>query len=239
MFIVPLFVPLLAGADFLDHYPDRLVTCYAVIAPTTYFILLFSSGSGADTNRCLEAVFILSCLAAGRLATAKSIVGGLAWVGALTFTLSATAFLSNAFVVPQVQSRDFVADENLQTYLRRNFPPATSTLTYYAGDPIRAGLSAPITNLWHYSALIRNGKLSDRDIVTRIDRGDYGVILLDFDLARVRSGTSADFYTTQPMRDAILRSYTQGASLELPTPELTRYNGKVLYVWIPKSALSN
>ncbi len=235
MFVIPLFVPLLAGADFLDCTPDKLVTCYAGITSAVYFLLLFSSGSGADTNRCLEAVVALSCLMAARIATTRGTFGGVTWISALTFTLVAVNFLRIAFVVPQVANEDFAADTTLQRYLRQTFHPGASVLTYYAGDPIRAGLEAPITNLWHYSALIRKGVISDHDVVSRIHAGGYGGILLDFDLARFRSGNSADFYTTQSMRDAILRSYKQAASLELPTPELTRYNGKVLYVWTPKA----
>src|SRR5262249_11260733 len=61
MFVIPLFVPLLGSADFVDHHPDKLLACYACTAAGVYFLLLFSSGSGADTNRCLEAVVILSC----------------------------------------------------------------------------------------------------------------------------------------------------------------------------------
>jgi hypothetical protein len=237
MFVIPLFVPLLGSADFVDHHHDELLTCYVAISVGAYFLLLFSSGSGADTNRCLEPLVVLTCLMAARIATTKGIFGGLAWVGALAFTLAVVAFLSTAFVVPRVRSEDFGADKALQNYLRTTFPAGTSALTYYAGDPIRAGLEAPITNLWHYSALIRKRALSDRDIVSRIDHGGYGVILLDFDLVRLRAEKMADFYTTQPMRDAILRAYEQAARLELPTPELTRYNEKSVYVWTPRTGV--
>src|SRR5207247_3410969 len=98
---------------------------------------------------------------------------GLAWTGALAFSLMLVTLLSSAFVVRQVRPEDFVADRGLQNYLRKNFPAGTSTLCYYAGDPLRAGLEAPITNLWHYSALIRKGTLSDRDILSRINQGGY------------------------------------------------------------------
>src|SRR5262249_10245736 len=121
MFVIPLFVPLLGSADFLDHHPDKLVTCYAGLSVGVYFFLLFSSGSGADTNRCLEAVVVLSCLMAARIATIKGIFGGLAWVGALAFTYVLVALLSTAFVVPRVRSEDFAADKALQSYLHDNF----------------------------------------------------------------------------------------------------------------------
>jgi len=234
-----LFVPLLGSADFVDHHPDKLLVCYAISSTSVYFLLLFSSGSGADTNRCLEAVVILSCLMASRIATSKTIFGGLAWVSASAFTFILVTVLGTAFVVPRVRSEDFAADKALQRYLRDTFPAGTSGLTYYAGDPIRAGLETPITNLWHYSALIRKGVLSDHDIVSRIDRGGYGVILLDFDLVPLRSDKRADFYTTESMRDAVLRAYEQTARLELPTSELTRYNEKTVYVWTRRRAAHN
>lgn len=235
MFVVPLFVPLLGSADFVDRQEDKLVACYVVISAGAYFFLLYSSGSGADTNRCLEAVVVLSCGLAARIATAHGALPGLTWTGALAFTLALVTLLGSAFVVRQVRPEDFIADRTLQNYLRENFPAGTSALCYYAGDPLRAGLEAPVTNLWHYSSLIRKGALSDRDIVSRIDHGGYGVILLDFDVARFNSTKMADFYTTRSMRDAILRSYKQATRLDLPTPELTRYTDGNLYVWVPRS----
>jgi hypothetical protein len=79
--------------------------------------------------------------------------------------------------------------------------------------------------------------LSDRDILSRIDAGGYGVILLDFDLAR-SIPSMADFYTTTSVRDAIRRRYRQVARLNLPIPEITRYTDGNFYVWVPQSASS-
>jgi len=237
MFVIPLFVPLLGSADFVDHQLDKLAACYVIVSAVVYFALLFSSGSGADTNRCLEATLVLTCVFAARIATLEGVFAGIAWTGALVATLILVALLGSAFVVPQVHADDFKADQALQTYLRTNFSPGTSALCYYAGDPIRAGLEAPITNLWHYSALIRKGVLPDRDIVSRIDASGYGVILLDFDLDR-SAPSMADFYTTTSMRDAIRRSYRQVARLNLPIPEITRHTDGNLYVWVPQSASS-
>lgn len=235
MFVIPLFVPLLASADFLDRHPDKLLACYAGMASVSYFLLLFSSGSGADTNRCLEPALILSCLLAARIATAEGWIGGLAWTGATALTLGLVTLLGSAFVVRRISPDDFAADRALQNYLRENFPPGTDVLGYYPADPLRAGLNAPITNLWHYSALIRKGALSDRDIVARIDRGGYGAILLDFDLTNANP-TKADFYTTQSMREAMTRSYVQSARLKMPAPEFTRFTDGNIYAWVPRAS---
>ena len=236
MFVIPLFVPLLGSADFVDHHSDKLIACYAVVSSAGYFLLLLSSGSGADTNRCLEAVVVLSCLFAARIVTTKSFFSGFAWTGALAFTLGLVALMGSAFVVPRVTAQDFAADAALQTYLHDNFAPGTPVLSYYPADPLRAGLAVPVTNWWHYSALISKGVLSDHDIVRRIDDGGYGAILLDFDITRqdsIESQRRANFYTTTDVRTAVLKSYRQIGKLILPSPELTRFNGKKLYVWGP------
>jgi len=235
MFAIPLFIPLVGSIDFLTQYPDKLVACYVGVSVCSYFLLLFSSGSGADTNRCLEPLVILTCVFAARVATSDGILPGLGWASPLAATLALVSFLSFAFVMPRVVPADFAADAALQSYLRENFPPRTAALGYYAGDPIRAGLDAPITNLWGYTALIGNGTLSDREIVSRIANGGYGVILLDFDPDRFNSSKMADFYTTRPMRDAVLRSYQQVARLILPRPEISRFSDGNMYIWVPKS----
>jgi hypothetical protein len=237
MFVVPLFVPLLGSADFVDRHSDKLIASYAIISSAGYFLLLFSSGSGADTNRCLEAAVVLSCLFAARMITAEGLFSGLAWTGALAFTLVLVALLGAAFVVPRVTPKDFATDAAVQKYLRNNFAPGTPILTYYPADPLRAGLATPVTNWWHYSALIRKGVLSDHDILARINQGGYGAILLDFDLEH-SSEKMADFYTTRSMREAVLRNYEQTALLTLPVPEITRFTDGNLYVWVPRKAKS-
>jgi hypothetical protein len=234
MFVIPLFVPLLGSVDFVDQYPDKLVACYALISAGGYFLLLLSSGSGADTNRCLEAAVVLSCLLAARITTSQGILSGFAWTGALALTLTLVALLGSAFVIPRVTRADFATDAALQNYLRESLSAGTSVLSYYPADPLRAKLEVPVTNWWHYSALIRKGTLSDRDIVSRIDRGGYGAILLDFDVTRPGSAKMADFYTTKAMRDALLRSYAPAARLTLPIPEITRFTDGNLYVWVPR-----
>ena len=182
---------------------------------------------------------VLNCLFVARVATTKNLFSGFAWTGALAFTLGLVALMGSAFVVPKVIAKDFEADAALQKYLRDNFAPETTVLSYYPADPLRAGLAAPVTNWWHYSALIRKGVLSDSEIVSRIDHGKYGAVLLDFDLKHADSTASnkmADFYTTRSMRDAVLRGYEKKARLTLPTPEITRFTDGNLYVWVPREA---
>lgn len=233
MFVIPLFVPLLGSADFLDTQGEGLIKTYAILATGGYFLLLFSSGSGADTNRCLEAVVVLNCLMAARIASAPSVLGGVAWTVALAMTLGLVALLGSAFVVPKVRAEDFRDDAAVQRYLRENFTPKVPILTYYAADPLRAGLATPITNLWHYSALLRNGTISDRDIVARIQGGGYAAILLDFDLDASTVQKNGDFYTTPSVRAAIVSTYHEHALLKQPVPELTRFSTGMIHVWLP------
>ena len=238
MFLVPLFVPLLGSADFLDSQKDKVIKIYAVLAAGGYFILLYSSGSGADTNRCLEAVVVLNCLMAAQIASERTILGGVAWTGAVVMTLSLVTLLGSAFVVPKVRAEDFRLDDALQKYLRNNFSPGTPVLTYYAADPLRAGLAAPITNLWHYSALIRKGMISDRDILARVQNHGYGAIMLDFDLDASHIETNGDFYTTPSVRAAILSNYHEQVQLTQPNPELTRFSTGTIHLWVPIAAES-
>ena len=233
MFVIPLFVPLLGSADFLDAQEDRLLKVYAVLATCGYFLLLLSSGSGADTNRCLEAVVVLNCLMASRIASVRSVLSGIAWTAALLITLGLVTLLDSAFVVPKVQDSDFQDDAVVQKYLRDNFAVDTPILTYYASDPLRAGLAAPITNLWHYSALLRKGMIPDRDILARIQRGGYGAILLDFDLDASSIQKNGDFYTTPSVRAAIVANYHEHAQLKQPLPEFTRFSTGTIHVWVP------
>jgi len=237
MFVVPLFVPLLGSADFVESQRDFLLKCYAIVPAVLYFFLLFSSGSGADTNRCLEGAFILMCLLAARIATAEGLMSGVAWTGAAALTFLVVAALGSAFVVPEIHEGDFAVDREFQSYLRQNFGPGTSVLTYYPADPVRAGLEAPITNLWHYSALIHKGVLSDHDIVSRIQARGYGAILLDFELQPANISTSGEFYTTASIRQAVLQNYIEKSRLELPTPEMTRFGTKLLHVWVPRPVI--
>lgn len=232
-FVIPLFVPLLGSADFLDTHHNLLIKTYTLISVAALFLL--SSGSGADTNRCLEAVVILSCLMAARISTAPSLFSGLAWTAAFTCTLIFVTLLSSAFVVPKVAERDFLTDRTLQGYLRVKFPAGTSVLTYFPGDALRAGMAVPVTNLWHYSALLREGAISDNDLVNRIRHEGYGVIVLDFDLNPVTEASTGDFYTTRPMRQAILAAYREQSQLELPTPEVSRFSTKTIHVWVPRA----
>ena len=234
MFVIPFFLPVLGSADFLTDRPDRLVSSYVGVSVGAYFVLLLSSGPGADTNHCLEPAVVLSCVLAARIATTRGMLPGLTWVGALAITLALVALLNFAFVVPRVRPQDFVADAVLQRYLREEFPRGTPVLCYFAGDAVRAGLDAPVTNLWHYSALIRKGALTDDEVLSRIGDGGYGAILLDFDVRRFDSSPMADFYTTRSMRDAVVRSYQQVARLRLPGPETSPYTDGYIYVWTPK-----
>lgn len=232
-FAIPLFVPLLASADYLDSHKNGLLKSYALISVMA--LLLLSSGSGADTNRCLEATVVLSCLMAARLATTPGLFSGIAWTAALTCTLILVAALGSAFVIPRVPEHDFLVDRALQSYLRINFSAGTSALTYFPGDALRAGMTIPVTNLWHYSTLLREAVLSDTDVVNRINRGGYGVILLDFDLSPLTVASTGDFYTTRPMRQAILADYREQSQLELPASEMNRFSSKTIHVWVPRT----
>jgi hypothetical protein len=232
-FAVALSVPLVGALKFLTRQPNRLLACYAGSAVVVYSLIGFLSG--ASTNRCLECVVVLYILFVAQVATARSLISAAVWTGALGMALAVNLL----FFVPRSKPADLVQDSALQEYLRSQFPPGTPCLTYYAGDPIRAGLDAPVTNLWHYAALIRTGALSDHDIVAHIERGRYGVILLDFDLRHPKSSEVADYYLTQPVRNAILGSYELAMQFSIPRPERNGVGDGQVYAWIPRTASSH
>ena len=232
VFGVVLTVPFIGSLRFLARQPNRLVTCYLGCAVVVY--CLVGSLSGASTNRCLECVVVLSCLFAAQVATARSSTSA-AWVAVMGLAL----VLNTLFFVPNPRPGNFDQDRTIQNYLRSQFPPGALCLTHYAGDPIRAGLDAPVTNLWHYAALIRKGLLSDRDIVAHIKGGRYGVILLDFDLRHPKSREVADFYLTQPMRNGILDGYELAMQFSIPRPERNGFGDGQVYAWIPRAAGSH
>ncbi len=82
--------------------------------------------------------------------------------------------------------------------------------------------------------MIRRDLASDRDLLHQLDDGRFGVVVLNFDLQHERDLFYADFYLTEPLRQAILADYRLAASLEMPEVEKFRANDR-FYVWVPRS----
>ncbi len=124
-------------------------------------------------------------------------------------------------------------DSAVQAYLKQRFPPRTPALGRYSGDLVRAGLETPITNIYHYTWLVRAGVLSDRDLVFQLQNRRFGVIVLTFDLQNDQDSYWENVDLTKAMRRAIQENYQLDEILEMPDPEKFRAEDR-LYVWVPR-----
>jgi hypothetical protein len=129
---------------------------------------------------------------------------------------------------------DFARDRAVQGYLRANFKPATEGAAYFTGRLLRAGLAAPISDLYQYTWLACTGKISEGDWVAQLESQRFGVILLSTDVRDEKlAHLGAEICLSEPAHQALLRNYELQAVLSLPVPEGLRFR-KELFVWVPK-----
>lgn len=230
-FVLALSIPLVLGVAFLRERRDHFLACYVGCA--VFLSLSTMLREGSDTNYTFETILVLSALSgaflADRLPKQK---------GASTMLLALVALLAlnqyrwrGAAPLPS----DFALDAGVQDYLRQHFPSRTRALSFYTGDLVRAGLDAPVSNLYHYSWLIRQGIVSDRSIRSQIDDRQYGLIVLDFELGH--EPKSENLYLTNTLRSAISENYECAAILQTPGPEKDHPTSR-LYMWLPVKGTS-
>lgn len=220
-------VPLLVGLEFVRAHRDAFFACY--LPATTAFALLAVGKTGSDTNYFLESIVVLAALYAALLAER---IGDPARAVELLALLAVSLFAGQFFTPSAPRPRDFERDQALQDYLRRNFPPRTQALGYYTGDLVRAGLEAPVSDLYQYVQLIGTGALPDRDLVESLERRKFGVILLTFDLEAGTDERCMNHYLTRRLAMAIKDNYQPHASLDLPGPERF-HSADRFYAWVP------
>lgn len=230
-FALILFVPLLVSLEYLRTHPDRLLLTYLVCAFA--LSLLTVARAGSDTYYFLECILICSVLVPALCAERLGEPGR---APELIILLVVALFVGQWFRMPAPSPRDFRADTELQAYLTGRFPRGARALSYYSGDVLRAGLSLPFTNLYHYNKLIRKGLVSGEEMPRLIAQEHFQLILLDFDLEKEQSDYYVNLYLTPAIRDAIGKHYRLADTMEMPSPEKMLENGKY-YVWIPKSDL--
>lgn len=226
-FGVVLLWPTLLALELLREHANLLLRCYLGCA--VVFSLLTVMRAGSDYNYFLECALILSVLLAALVA--KKITGPRAtgWILALGIALCLGQWRTCSVPGPA----DFIRDEAEQDFLRRNLAVHTPALGYYAGDLVRAGLETPISDLYQYTGLIREGALPSRDLLAQLRGRRFGVIALSFDLEHETDPERTDFYLTEPVRQAILANYRLAASLEMPSSEKLN-EGDRFYVWVPR-----
>jgi hypothetical protein len=188
---------------------------------------------GSDTNYFLESILILAALYAALLAER---ITQPARAVELLVLLAVSLFAGQFFTPSAPQPDDFARDQAMQDYLQKNFSPRTRALGYYTGDLLRAGLETPISDLYQYVQLTRTGTLSDRDLAAALERRDFGVIILTFDLQAGKDQGCMKRYLTGRLAKAIREGYQPVESLELPSPEMFHSDDR-FYAWVPRSGL--
>ena len=226
-FAVLFLIPIIGALSFLGAHRSKLLLSYTAFAPLIPLLLIAKAGSGA--NYFIEPTLVLSTLLACQVAVRRTQLSGALWLGLLLLGLQAGRLVERPVPRPEDSTRDAA----LQQFLRAQFCPGTPSAGYYSGDLVRAGLSMPITNLWHYSQLVRTGTLSGDVFLHRVEDRRFGVILLNFDLAQNKDEVITNFCLTASFRAAILANYKPVATFLMPEVEKAAFNDGRVYVWAP------
>lgn len=229
LFAVLFVVPTLVGLEYVRVHCDRFLACYLLAA--TIIALLAVGKEGSDTNYFLESIVILAALYAAFLAER---LAQPAQAVELLVLMAVMLFSAQFFTPSAPRPDDFARDRELQNYLRKHYPPRTRALGYYTGDLVRAGLETPTSDLFQYTQLVRGGRLSDQDLVAAVQRRQFGVIILTFDLRAGKDEGCVKRYLTESLAKAIVKDYRPDINLELPVPEKIHTNDR-FYAWVPRA----
>jgi hypothetical protein len=221
-------IPILFAAKFLRSHPDKLLNCY--LGSACLLCVLTIGKMGSYTNFFLECFLISAILVACSVAER---VGNPARAPVAFALLVIVVFLGQMIAGRDPQREDFSRDRAIQDLLRRNFPPGTPALGFQTGDLVRAGLENPYSDIYQYSQLVREGTLSEQDLLKKIGRRRFGIIVVDLDLQNGDAKPPYDYCFSWPMRRAIREYYQPLTSLELPGPEKDRDDYR-FWAWVPR-----
>lgn len=227
VFGVLFLVPLLVAFEFLRVHSERFLACY--LGSVVVITLLAAGKEGGDTNYFLEPIFVTSVLFASQLGEG---IENPSSSSELLILLCVLLFLGR-FAPPPPTSSDFPKDQELQDYLRQTFPAGTRALGYYTGDLIRAGLDAPVSDLYLYSQLVRKGTIMGDPLASALERQEIRVVVLTFDLSGGKDMECQKRYLTDRLAGAIRRHYQLLTTLEMPGPERHHLEDRS-YVWVPR-----
>lgn len=219
-----MLLPLIVAIQSLRVQPDKLLSCY--LGSTVVISLATVGRAGSGRYYFFECVLILSVLFAALIA--KRVAQEPPPLE-LLLLLGVSILLGQLLTPSAPQEQDYRRDHAVQSYLRQHFPPGTLALGYYSGELIRAGLETPISNIYHYSWLVRKGVLPDQSLVDHLRNHRFGLIVYTTDLRAFQSP-----YLTESAQKAILENYRLDAVLELPRPAQSRPSDR-FYLWVPRS----
>jgi hypothetical protein len=165
-------VPCLLAGEYFRRHSILLLSCYAVCAILVAIVGLGKEGSG--TSYYVETMAVLAIPIAGLVAEALRTGEDAMEIGLLMICvlLAGTRIWSH-----RIDAQDFAEASALTNYLQSNFPPDAKILTAHPGEVIRAGLQAPVTDLFQYHELRRKGVIAD-ELCGQVRQQSYTALLL-------------------------------------------------------------
>ena len=221
-------IPSLLAFQYLRRVPNRLLKVYLSLALGLSAVCYAKEGS--SLNYFLEPVAILAPLLGG-LAVRTLAEGRRMWGVAVLLGISLIPATRLGTAAPNAD--DFARDRAIGTYIRANFRPGTEGMAYFTGRLLRAGLAAPISDIYQYSWLVCTGRIPEGDWIAQLESRRFGVILLSTDLRDEKAAHRGnEICLSEPIRQTLLQNYRIKDILSPPTAE-TLF-GKELFVWVPR-----
>ncbi len=105
----------------------------------------------------------------------------------------------------------------------------------FAGELIRAGLDAPISDIYQYSWLTCQGTIPATNLVVQLEQRRIGVILLNYNLADENEAHQLEeICLKEEVHRAILLNYRLATTLPMPRPQQADSAPTRFYVWVPR-----
>jgi len=226
--VIVLLLPLILAVAYLREEPNRLISCYLLVAVVLGLLTYCKQAGGI--HYFFESVLIVSVLVPALLA--KRRVAPVCPLD-LVLLLGVMLFAGQWLTRRPPQRSDIAKYDAMQSFLRERFPARAASLSIGPGDLLQAGLETPFSGLFQLAQLCRRGIVSDHDLVTQIQNRHFAVIVLPFDVSHERDPYLQKFYTPAILR-TIETGYEIDKNLEMPTPLKEGVRDR-FYIYVPKA----
>jgi hypothetical protein len=227
--VIFLLLPLVLAVAYLREEPNRLISCYLLVAVVLGLLTYCKQAGGI--HYFFESVLIVSALVPALLVKRRMApVCPLDLVLLLGIMLFAGQWLTKQ----PPQRSDIAKYDAMQSFLRGHFRPHSTALGIGPGDLLQAGLETPFSGLFQLAQLSHDGIVSDRDLVNQIHDRRFDVIVLYFDISQEHDPYWLKFYATPAAVRAINASYELDASLAMPAPLRQRPQDR-FYLYVPRT----
>ncbi|HEV3482788.1 MAG TPA: hypothetical protein VGR97_10730 [Candidatus Acidoferrales bacterium] len=225
--VILLLLPLMLAVAYLREEPNRLISCYLLVAVVLGLLTYCKQAGGI--HYFFESVLIVSVLVPALLAKRRMVpVCPLDLVLLLGIMLFAGQWLTRR----PPQRPDIAKYDAMQSFLRERFPAHSASLGIGPGDMLQAGLETPFSGLFQLAQLSHRGIVSDRDLVNQIHAHRFAVIVVHFDISQEHDLYRLNFYTPAILR-VIETDYDLDKNLEMPAP-LKEGPRDRFYVYVPR-----